>query len=86
MKNEMKIEPVLKIGDSWTCSITASYNQIVKVLGFEPNVTHLDDPSKVKASWGFTVDGVHCGIWCYKYKGGPKKMYCMVFLWTGRNC
>ena len=69
----MKIEPILKVGDSWNSGITVSYDQILEVLGFEPNVTHLDDPSKVKASWGFTVDGVRCGIWCYKYYGNPKK-------------
>ena len=34
------------------------------ILGFEPNVD--DDPHKVKYSWGFTVDGVVCGIWDYK--------------------
>lgn len=65
----MIIEPVAKIGQSCTGNIEASYAKIVEVLGFEPNVTHLDDPDKVKASWGFTVDGVHCGIWCYKYYG-----------------
>ena len=68
----MKIEPVLKVGNGWDCGITATYARIVEVLGFEPNVTHLDDPSKVKASWGFTVDGVRCGIWCYKYYGNTK--------------
>lgn len=66
---KMKIEPVLKVGDSCTSNIQTTYDRIVSVLGFEPNVTHLDDPSKVKASWGFTVDGVRCGIWCYKYYG-----------------
>jgi hypothetical protein len=68
----MKIEPILKTGISRDWSINASYDRIVEVLGFEPNVTHLDDSSKVKASWGFTVDGIHCGIWCYKYYGDPK--------------
>ena len=68
----MKIEPVLKVGDGRDCSITATYDKIIEVLGFKPNVTHLDDPSKVKASWGFTVDGVRCGIWCYKQPGGAK--------------
>jgi len=68
----MKIEPILKTGDSFNTSIAASYDRIVEVLGFEPNVTHLDDPDKVKASWGFTVDGVRCGIWCYKYYGNLK--------------
>lgn len=69
----MEIKPILKTGDCWACSINATYDQIVKVIGFEPNVTHLDDSDKVKASWGFTIDGVRCGIWCYKYPGNPKK-------------
>jgi hypothetical protein len=38
--------------------------EINKILGFKPNIA--DDPDKVKYSWGFTVDGVHCGIWDYK--------------------
>lgn len=37
--------------------------QITDVLGFPPNIA--DDPDKVTASWGFTVDGIHCGIWDY---------------------
>lgn len=68
----MKIEPVSKVGDHHETTIFVFYERIVKVLGFTPNVTHLDDPDKVKASWGFTVDGVRCGIWCYKQSGGPK--------------
>jgi uncharacterized membrane protein YgcG len=67
----MKIEPILKTGDCFSHSLEVTYDRIVEVLGFEPNVTHLDDPDKVKASWGFTVDGVRCGIWCYKYYGDP---------------
>ena len=65
----MKIEPILKTGDCYNRGLSVSYDRIVEVLGFEPNATHLDDPDKVKASWGFTVDGVRCGIWCYKYYG-----------------
>lgn len=38
--------------------------QIKKVLGFKANVD--DDGSKVKHSWGFTVDGKQAGIWDYK--------------------
>ena len=38
--------------------------EIKSVLGFKPNVK--DDPDKVTASWGFTVDGVDCAIWDYK--------------------
>ena len=38
--------------------------QIVKVLGFEPNIQ--DDPYKVENSWGFTIDGEPAGIWDWK--------------------
>ncbi len=38
--------------------------EISELLGFKPNCK--DDPGKVKNSWGFEVDGVHCGIWDYK--------------------
>lgn len=37
---------------------------ITSVLGFPPNIK--DDPCKVTHSWGFTVDGVRCGIWDFK--------------------
>lgn len=33
-------------------------------LGFKPNLE--GDPHKVKDEWGFTADGVMCGIWDYK--------------------
>jgi hypothetical protein len=70
-ETEMKIEQVFKTGDHWTVDINTTYDKIVEVLGFKPNVTHIDDSDKVKASWGFTVDGIRCGIWCYKYPGNP---------------
>lgn len=41
-----------------------TYDEIVKVLGFEPNIK--DDPYKVRYSWGFTLDGEEAGIWDYK--------------------
>lgn len=62
----MQIEPVREVGDFLVARINATYNEIVETLGFEPNVTDLDDPSKVKAAWGFTVDGERAAIWCYK--------------------
>lgn len=62
----MQIEPVRKVGDFLTTRISATYDEIVDTLGFEPNVTDLDDPDKVKAAWGFTADGDRCGIWCYR--------------------
>lgn len=69
----MEIKPIRKVGSCYNATVYASYKRIVEVLGFEPNVTDLDDSEKVKASWGFTVDGVRCGIWSYKLKGSPKR-------------
>ena len=37
----MKIEPILKIGDSYNDTIATSYDHIVEVLGFKSNVTRL---------------------------------------------
>lgn len=34
------------------------------LLGFPPNVE--DDPDKVSHSWGFAVNGEHCGVWSYR--------------------
>jgi hypothetical protein len=59
------IKPVNEAGDSCNVRIEGlSVAQITKRLGFKPNVQ--DDPYKVKNSWGFTVDGVRCGVWDYK--------------------
>lgn len=61
----MKIIPINKSGLHKTGTLVAiSVEEINVLLGFEPNVQ--DDPSKVKHSWGFTVDGKECGIWDYK--------------------
>lgn len=45
---------------------TLTVSGIENVLGFPANID--DDGDKVEHSWGFTVDGVRCGIW--DYKGG----------------
>lgn len=66
------IEPVRQVGSGLNFTLHVSYNTIVETIGFEPNVTDMDDPSKVKASWGFAVDGVRCGIWCYKHYGAAE--------------
>lgn len=61
----MNIKPVNKPGShrqGTICGLSAA--QIQEVLGFSANVK--DDPYKVRYSWGFTVDGVQCGIWDYK--------------------
>lgn len=60
-------------------------DQINEVLGFKPNIQ--DDPCKVVNSWGFTVDGVKCGIWDYKGSHhfdsfstyGPDEIFCKLF-------
>ena len=38
--------------------------QITSLIGFKPNA--VDDPSKVTASWAFTVNGQSCAVWDYK--------------------
>jgi hypothetical protein len=60
------IEPVDQAGDHKTGSLPAglSPEDITATLGFPPNIA--DDYGKVTHSWGFTVDGVRCGIWDYK--------------------
>ena len=64
-KLTMKIEPTTKfIASHKQGSIHASKEQIVKVLGFEPNVD--DDAGKVVNSWGFTIDGEDAAIWDWK--------------------
>jgi hypothetical protein len=69
----MKIVPQNKPGSHRTGSIPSALTveEISKALGFEPNV--LDDPDKVKHSWGFKVNGVDCGIW--DYNGGRWSTY-----------
>jgi hypothetical protein len=82
----MKIVPINKPGAHCTGNITGYAKvEIDKILGFRPNVA--DDPDKVKYSWGFTADGVECGIWDYKgsYRGrvystyGPDKVFKTLF-------
>lgn len=65
MIDTKRIAPVDKAGDHATGRLQdTSVEEITTILGFGPNVK--DDPYKVTASWGFTVDGVRCGIWDYK--------------------
>ena len=62
-------------------SSSLTKTQIEQILGFEPNVK--DDPYKVKNSWGFKVDGMHCGIWDYKglpwSAYGPEEVFIKLF-------
>lgn len=65
----MKIKPIRECGGGHHGSLNVSYDTIVAVLG-EPNCTDLDDPEKVRASWGFEDERGRQGfIWCYKYYG-----------------
>jgi hypothetical protein len=63
------LEPIRKCGGGRTGTLLSTYNEIVEKIG-EPNVTDLDDPYKVKASWGFkdTSGTPHreSFIWCYR--------------------
>lgn len=61
----MNIKPYNQVGSHRTGSLRGiTKEQIQEKLGFAPNCK--DDESKVKFSWGFLADGVHCGIWDYK--------------------
>ena len=61
----MEIKPVDESGDHRTGSVIGlSTTEIAEKIGFPANVD--DDESKVKYSWGFTVDGERCGVWDYK--------------------
>jgi hypothetical protein len=85
----MTIEPCDRPGDHLTGNIDRAYTvrEITRILGFPPNVQ--DDPSKVKHSWGFTVDGQHCGIWDYKgcrwSAFGPQEVFDTLFPGKGRT-
>ena len=66
----MNIEPEYKVGSCRTALVHGlNYMQMREKIGFDPNVTHLDDPMKVDASWGMKVDGRFCAIWSYKGSG-----------------
>lgn len=74
-----EIRPYPESGDEKELSLDPKFtpDDITKILGFPPNVK--DDEDKVKYSWGFTVDGVRCGIWDYKGARwsafGPKEAF-----------
>lgn len=53
------------VGQYRTGSLPSSLTvkDISRAIGFPPN--HEDDKRKVKHSWGFSIDGVKCGIWDY---------------------
>lgn len=66
MESAYKIVPVPECGDNKTGSLShrLTPQDIADVLGFASNCE--DDIAKVKYSWGFTINGVRCGIWDYK--------------------
>lgn len=68
----MKLLPIPKIGSSRTGILRTTYAEILEKV-FSPNATKLDDPGKVKASWGFVDEKGREGfIWCYKHYGKPE--------------
>jgi hypothetical protein len=70
----LKLTPIAECGGSKQGTLSASYKEIVEKI-FKPNATKLDDPDKVKASWGFQDENGRKGfVWCYKYYG--KKETC----------
>lgn len=71
---KLKLTPISECGGSRQGTLSASYKEIVEKI-FKPNATKLDDPDKVKASWGFQDESGRKGfIWCYKHYG--KKETC----------
>ena len=52
MEAKLKLTPIAKCGGSRKGALTIPYEEIVDLI-FKPNATELDDPQKVKASWGF---------------------------------
>ena len=73
-ENTIKLNTIAECGGSKHGELNATYREIVAKV-FEPNVTDLDDPYTVKASWGFVDNKGRKGfIWCYKHYG--KKETC----------
>ena len=66
-EGDLQINGIRETGSSRTGRLSATYKEIVDKIG-KPNVTDMDDESKVKASWGFKDnEGRKSFIWCYKY-------------------
>lgn len=65
----MKLSKIQEVGSSRMATLKSDYDTICKKV-FKDNVTKLDDPYKVKASWG--IEDLETKrkafIWCYKYR------------------
>jgi hypothetical protein len=65
----VELIPIEEVGSGKIATLESLYSNIVEKI-FLPNVTELDDPDKVSASWGFkTKDGRKAFIWNYKFYG-----------------
>ena len=65
----MKLNDLQEVGSEKDGNLKVNYKEVVEKV-FEPNVTELDDPDKVGASWGFKDDnGREAFIWAYKFYG-----------------
>lgn len=63
--SKQKIVPVSYMDSHKTGRIVGlTKAEIDRILGFKPNVD--DDASKVKHSWGFSVDNNKCAVWDWK--------------------
>jgi len=80
----MELNALQKIGLSKTGELKISYKEIIEKI-FEPNVTELDDPNKVSASWGFKDNmGREAFIWAKGANGLYENVVdCDVFSITG---
>ncbi|MFA6569985.1 MAG: hypothetical protein WCT77_01975 [Bacteroidota bacterium] len=72
----MNLIQIRETGNSRTGTINATYDEVVAIVG-KPNVTDIDDPDKVKASWGFQDKKTKRKgfIWSYKWYGDVTKCY-----------
>ena len=70
---KIKLTPIRETGGGRTGTVNLGYNEVVEIVG-KPNVTDMDDPDKVKASWGFKDSKGRKGfLWSYKWYGEISK-------------
>jgi len=88
----MKIKPTRKTGPCRTGSLDSklTIKEITAVLGFPPNCSDIDDPDKVKNSWGFTVESITNGIKIPLPRGTKvkigKKTEVLCGIWDYKGC